>query len=215
MSRPPGRPGPVYPIADADALGDAAAVPTTVARLADAGARWIQVRAKRVTDDVLFRLVEGSCRAAEPAGAHLWVDDRADLAALFPVAGLHVGQRDLPPAAARRVTGEELWLGQSTHRPAETAAAAADDDVDVVAIGPVFDTTGKERPAPVVGLAGVARARRATSKPLVAIGGIGEANVAAVLAAGADSVAVLGAVCRAADPGLAYARLAAAAEGDR
>ena len=130
------------------------------------------------------------------------MDDRADLAALFPVAGLHVGQRDLPPAAARRVVGAGVRIGLSTHGEEQLAAADADPEVDVIAVGPVFPTTGKERPDPVVGLAFVRRARARTRKRLVAIGGIDAGNLAAVLAAGADAAVVLGAVCRGGRPGI-------------
>jgi thiamine-phosphate pyrophosphorylase len=143
------------------------------------------------------RTLEASCRALEGSGADLWVDDRADLAALFPVAGVHVGQTDLPPAAVRRALGAgALRIGLSTHNEAQLAAADDDPDVDLIAVGPVFPTASKERPDPVVGLDFVRRARARTAKPLVAIGGIDAANAAAVLAAGADAVVVLGAVCR-------------------
>jgi thiamine-phosphate pyrophosphorylase len=124
------------------------------------------------------------------------VDDRADLAALFPVDGVHVGQRDLPPAAARQVVGADVRIGLSTHDEEQFAAADADPAVDVIAVGPVFPTTGKEDPDPVVGLPLVRWARERTRKPLVAIGGIDAGNVAEVLAAGADAAAVLGAICR-------------------
>ncbi len=115
------------------------------------------------------------------------MDDRADLAALFPVAGLHVGQRDLPPAAARRVVGGGVRIGLSTHDEEQLAAADEDPDVDVIAVGPVFPTTGKAHPDPVVGLDFVRWARERTRKRLVAIGGIDAGNLAAVLAAGADA----------------------------
>lgn len=192
------RPGPIYAIADAEALG-ATPLPAAVAEMAAAGIGWIQVRAKKLSGADLYRALEACCRALEgsaPEGTALWVDDRADLAALFPVAGVHVGQADLPPAAARQVVGDGLWIGASTHDAAQLAAADRDPDVDVIAVGPVFPTTGKERPDPVVGLEFVRQARAGTRKPLVAIGGIDAGNVAAVLAAGADTAAVLGAVCR-------------------
>ncbi len=185
----------VYAIADAEALG-ATPLPAAVGAMAEAGVRWIQVRAKRLSGSELFRALEECCRRVEGSEARLWVDDRADLAALFPVAGLHLGQADLPPAAARRVVGGAVWIGLSTHDDEQLAVADADPAVDVIAVGPVFPTTGKERPDPVVGLDFVRRARARTRKPLVAIGGIDAGNVAEVLAAGADRVAVLGAVCR-------------------
>jgi thiamine-phosphate pyrophosphorylase len=187
--------GRIYAIADAGALGTTP-LPEAVAAMAGAGIGWIQVRAKRLAGRELFRALEGCCRAVEGSGAALWVDDRADLAALFPVAGVHVGQTDLPPAAVRRVVGREIWIGLSTHDEVQLAAADADPEVDVVAVGPVFPTASKERPDPVVGLDLVRRARRRTAKPLVAIGGIGVENLASVLDAGADAAVVLGAVCR-------------------
>lgn len=193
--RTPPRPAGIYAIADAEALGPTP-LPAAVAAMADAGVRWIQVRAKRLSGRDLFAAVEGCCRELEGSDTALWVDDRADLAALFPVAGVHVGQTDLPPAAARRVVGDGLWIGLSTHGPAQLEAADADPEVDVVAVGPVFPTVSKERPDPVVGLDFVRWARARTAKPLVAIGGIGEAELPAVLAAGADAAVVLGAICR-------------------
>lgn len=186
--------GPLYAIADADALG-AHPLPAAVAEMAAAGVRWIQVRAKRLSGSAWYGALEECCRGLEGSGVALWVDDRADLAALFPVEGLHVGQRDLPPAAARRVVGGGVRIGLSTHGEEQLAAADADPEVDVIAVGPVFPTASKERPDPVVGLGFVRRARARTAKRLVAIGGIDESNVAAVLAAGADAAVVLGAVC--------------------
>jgi thiamine-phosphate pyrophosphorylase len=185
----------LYAIADAEALSPRP-LPEAVATMAEAGVRWIQVRAKRLSGAVWYRLLEDSVRLLEGTGVELWVDDRADLAGLFPVQGVHLGQADLPPAAARRVVGESVRIGLSTHGEAQLAAADADRQVDVIAVGPVFPTTGKERPDPVVGLSFVGRARARTAKRLVAIGGIDAGNIAQVLAAGADAAAVLGAVCR-------------------
>ena len=187
--------GVVYAIADAGVLG-AEALPAAVAEMAGAGIRWIQVRAKHLSGSGWHAALAACCRALEGSGVRLWVDDRADLAALLPVDGVHVGQRDLPPAAARRVVGGSVRIGLSTHDEEQFAAADADPAVDVIAVGPVFPTTGKEDPDPVVGLSFVRWARERTRKPLVAIGGIGAGNVAEVLAAGADAAAVLGAVCR-------------------
>ena len=187
--------GAVYAIADAGILG-AEALPAAVAEMAGAGIRWIQVRAKHLSGSGWHAALAACCRALEGSGVRLWVDDRADLAALLPVDGVHVGQRDLPPAAARRVVGADVKIGLSTHDEEQFAAADADPAVDVIAVGPVFPTTGKEDPDPVVGLSFVRWARERTRKPLVAIGGIGAGNVAEVLAAGADAAAVLGAVCR-------------------
>jgi len=163
--------------------------------MAAAGIRWIQVRAKHMRDRDLFDQVERSCAAAQRYGADIWVDDRADLAAMLPVSGVHLGQQDLPPRAARSVMGEGVWIGRSTHNEEQFLEAQEDPHVDVVALGPVFLTTSKERPDPVVGLGLLQRLAERATKPLVAIGGIDAANVADVLAAGADSAVVLSAVC--------------------
>jgi thiamine-phosphate pyrophosphorylase len=111
--------------------------------------------------------------------------------------------------------GANVKIGLSTHDEGQFAAADADPAVDVIAVGPVFPTTGKEDPDPVVGLELVRWARERTRKPLVAIGGIGAGNVASVLAAGADAAAVLGAVCRGGvrEVRANCLRLTAAAEG--
>ncbi len=205
----------IYAIADAEALHPRP-LPAAVAEMAEAGVRWIQVRAKRLAGRDWYPALSGCCRALEGSGVELWVDDRADLAALFPVVsihGLHLGQADLPPVAARRVVGGEVEIGLSTHDEQQLAAAAADPEVAVVAVGPVFPTTGKERPDPVVGLDFVRWARARTGKRLVAIGGIEAGNVAAVLAAGADAAAVLGAVCRGDVRANCRRLLAAAGEG--
>ena len=206
----------IYAIADAEALHPRP-LAAAVAEMAAAGVRWIQVRGKRLSGRQWYPALEACCRALEGSGVELWVDDRADLAALFPVQGLHLGQADLPPAAAWRVVGRSVQLGLSTHGDEQLAAADADPEVDVIAVGPVFPTTGKERPDPVVGLDFVRRASSLrtswtsrTARRLVAIGGIDAGNVAAVLAAGADAAAVLGAVCRG-DVGANCRRLLAAA----
>jgi len=198
MRAPAGPSGRIYAIADVEALHPAP-LSAAVRDMAEAGIQWIQVRAKQLSGGELCRQMEACCRALEGSGVRLWVDDRADVAALFPppeVAGLHVGQTDLPPAAARRVVGDEMWIGLSTHDEEQLRAADADPEVDVIAVGPVFPTTGKASPDSVVGLGFLRRARELTAKPLVAIGGIDAGNLARVLAAGADTVAVIGAVCR-------------------
>jgi thiamine-phosphate pyrophosphorylase len=183
----------LYAIADADLLG-LERVPEAAASMAEHGMRWIQLRAKHAADDELARTVE-RCLDTLPADVTLWIDDRADVAACFALPGVHVGQEDLPPRAARAAVGASCWIGRSTHDLVQLAAADADPDVDLIAIGPVFATRHKENPDPVVGLDGVRRARAATGKPLVAIGGIAEDTLLAVLDAGADAAALLGAVC--------------------
>jgi thiamine-phosphate pyrophosphorylase len=120
----------------------------------------------------------------------LIMNDRADVCLAAAFDGVHVGQDDLSPESVRKIIGPDRWLGVSTHNP-EQLAEADQISADYIAIGPVFATSSKEKPDPVVGLEGVRRARQLTRKPLVAIGGITRANAASVIAAGADSVAVI------------------------
>ena len=119
----------------------------------------------------------------------LVVNDRADMARLVD-AGLHLGQDDLPPSAARGILGTAM-LGFSTHNQAQLRAAA-NQPADYLALGPIFGTVSKQNPDPVVGLEGLRQGRPLTLRPLVAIGGITRENARAVLHAGADSVAVIG-----------------------
>ncbi len=120
----------------------------------------------------------------------LIMNDRADLCLAADFAGVHVGQDDLSPESVRKIIGPNRMLGVSTHNPEQLGEADL-TSADYLAIGPVFDTTSKEKPDPVVGLDGVRRARTLTRKPLVAIGGITRANAASVIEAGAESVAVI------------------------
>ncbi len=120
----------------------------------------------------------------------LIMNDRADLCLAAEFDGVHVGQEDLSPESVRAIIGPERWLGVSTHNPEQLREADL-TSADYLAIGPVFSTSSKDKPDPVVGLEGVRRARALTRKPLVAIGGITRANAASVIEAGADSVAVI------------------------
>ena len=120
----------------------------------------------------------------------LIINDRADLALACGADGVHVGQDDLSVEGARRVSGENAIVGISTHN-LEQVLAATQTTADYIAVGPVFPTGSKSNPDPVVGLEFVEKVREATSKPLVAIGGIHRGNCRSVLAAGADSVAVI------------------------
>jgi thiamine-phosphate pyrophosphorylase len=121
----------------------------------------------------------------------LIVNDRADVARLAGAAGVHVGQDDLPPVAARQIVGSEGIVGLSTHTAAEIEAAHS-VPVDYLAFGPIFATATKPDHELVVGCEGLRGARRRTQRPLVAIGGITPENAAEVIQAGADSVAVIG-----------------------
>jgi thiamine-phosphate pyrophosphorylase len=188
----------LYPVTDARLSGLSHA--EQVARLADGGATFVQLREKRLPPREFNREAAAALEVARARGVRLIVNDRADLALALRADGVHLGQDDLPPEAARALLGPEAVVGFSTHS-VEQAARAARLPVSYVAIGPVFATSSKENPDPVVGLEGVRRVRAAVGHlPLVAIGGITAENARAVLDAGADSVAVIGALLRPGDP---------------
>lgn len=210
MTPPPSPLPRLYAIADAGALGPER-LPAAVETMARCGVGWIQLRAKSLAGEAYHRLILDCLERLAGLPTSLWIDDRADLARIHGLAGVHVGQHDLPPAAARRVVGPSAGIGLSTHTPAQVGAADADPDVDLIAIGPVYPTASKADAEPAVGLEGVREARRRTAKPLVAIGGLDADRLAAVFAAGADAVAVLGAICWG-DLAASCERLLAAAE---
>lgn len=162
------------------------------------GARLVQLRLKGVGARTLYRVALRVRRRATEAGAVLIVNDRPDVAMAVTADGVHVGQDDLPVAAARRVLPPTTWIGVSTHDPGEIEAAIATAP-DYLAVGPIFATDSKVGALPARGLELVRLARRAWAGPLVAIGGIRPDSARAVLDAGADSVAMIGALTRAPD----------------
>ncbi len=180
-----------YPILDAGLLLRAGLSIESFAReLRAAGIRFLQYRDKDATDELLLERA-AMLRGIFPASdSCLILNDRVPLVLSAGYDGVHVGQEDLSPARARGMLGSEIIVGVSTHGEAQLREAAV-SPVDYVAIGPVFATSSKQVPDPVVGLEGVRAARAMTDKPLVAIGGITRANCAAVIEAGADSVAVI------------------------
>lgn len=188
------RPGRIYAIADAEALAPRGLAESALI-MAQSGITTIQLRAKRLDDELLFAEAERCLRGLEDWPGTLWIDDRVDLAMLLPFAGVHLGQVDLPAAAARRLLPPTVRIGVSTHDEEQLAVADREPAADWVAFGPIFATRSKRDPDPVVGLERLRALRSLTTKPLIAIGGVQCADVAAVLAAGADSVAVISAVC--------------------
>jgi thiamine-phosphate pyrophosphorylase len=179
----------LYSIADASCFSETSDLCAFAEELLASGVTLLQYRNK--TGNAL-KMVEQArelkCRIGNRA--KLIMNDRADLCLAAGFDGVHLGQDDLSPQGARRVIGSKLWLGVSTHNP-EQIAAADRTSADYLAIGPVFATSSKEKPDPVIGLEGVRKARVLTRKPLVAIGGITRINCQSVIEAGADSVAVI------------------------
>jgi len=182
----------VYPITDTriSRLSHA----EQVARLADGGATLIQLRDKHVSPFEFYEQAKAALEVANKRGVQLIINDRADIALALGAAGVHLGQDDLPSDAARLLLGEDAIIGYSTHSLSQIQEAAK-LPIDYLAIGPVFATTTKENPDPIVGLDGVRLAREAIGDGLlVGLGGISQANAAEVIQAGADAVAVISAL---------------------
>jgi thiamine-phosphate pyrophosphorylase len=180
-----------YPILDAGLLLRAGLSIEGFAReLREAGIRFLQYRDKEGSDELLLQRAAILRRVFPASDSCLILNDRVPLVLSAGYDGVHVGQEDLSPAKARALLGPEAMVGISTHGESQLLRVA-DSPVDYVAIGPVFATSSKQVPDPVVGLEGVRTARAMTDKPLVAIGGITRVNCSAVIEAGADSVAVI------------------------
>jgi thiamine-phosphate pyrophosphorylase len=169
-------------------------------QLADAGVRLLQYRAKTASARELLSASRSLSSQLIPRDIFFIVNDRADIAALAGASGVHVGQDDLEVEEARALVGKEKWVGVSTHNIEQFRAAAA-TSADYIAFGPVFATSSKANPDPVVGLDLLRRVRDLSDKPIVAIGGIALENAASVIEAGADCVAVISDVLRAPDRG--------------
>jgi len=168
-----------------------------VKALAEAGCTLLQYRNK--SGDARQMLTQARALKESFGGSVRFImNDRADLCLAAGFDGVHVGQDDLTPESVRKIIGPDRWLGVSTHNPEQLREADL-TSADYLAIGPVFSTSSKEKPDPVVGLNGVRRSRELTRKPLVAIGGITRSSAASVIEAGADSVAVISDLLR--EPG--------------
>ena len=184
----------LYPITDARLSGLTHA--EQVARLSEGGATFIQLREKHLSPREFYREAQAALDVARSrVGVRLIVNDRADIALALGADGVHLGQHDLDPVAARRLLGENFIIGYSTHTVAQ-AVEASRLPVDYIAIGPIFDTRTKENPDLTIGLDALRRVRAAIdpSVPLVAIGGITQSNAPAALHAGADSLALISAL---------------------
>ena len=201
-------PSPLYPIADAAPGRDVIALAGAILA---GGARLLQLRAKDAPTGELVALARAVKTRSDRVRALLVINDRPDVAHLIGAAGVHLGQDDLPPAAARAILGPDKLIGLSTHTLAQVDAAIDAGAIDYVAFGPIFATASKPAPDPVQGLAALAAARARCPLPLVAIGGIDACNLAGVFAAGADAIAVIGAIAAAADPERAMRELLHAA----
>jgi len=175
------------------------------------GADIVQLRDKTLDDDGLVAAARGFRAAADAHGALFILNDRPDLVAACAADGVHVGQDDGTPAAARALVGPDRIVGRSTHAPAQADAADADPDVDYLAVGPVHATPTKPG-RPAAGLDYIAYAARTVGTPWFAIGGLDPVTLPVAVAHGARRAVVVRAITDAADPEAAAAALRAALE---
>ena len=187
----------LYVILDAGMLTEPAG--ETAQKLIDAGVKLLQYRAKNAAARELWAESRAIAEAVRRAKCTFIVNDRPDVAYLAGADGVHVGQDDLDVEQARKVIGPDRWVGVSTHNLEQFEKAAA-SSADYIAVGPVFQTSSKANPDPVVGTDLLRRVRALSEKPIVAIGGITLDRAAEVLEAGADSVAVISDILKSKDP---------------
>ena len=195
----------IYPITDKTLAGKASHL-AIVRELVRGGARLVQVRDKQTPVRELLLDLQ---RCAEYCDRHdvvMIVDDRCDLALSAGASGVHLGQEDLPPEAARKILGDSAIIGYSTHSLRQIRRASS-SPIQYAGFGPIYLTSTKLRPSPVVGVSGLRKACRASRVPVAAIGGIGAAQVLEVLDAGAASAAVISAVMACGDIAKSMERL--------
>ena len=182
--------------------------------LATAGVGLIQLRDKQNPGSHIFDAARELTAILAPKDVRFVLNDRPDIAAVLNCGGVHVGQRDLPVEDARKICGPSQWVGVSTHN-LDQLRHAEESSADYIAIGPIFTTSTKENPDPVVGLDFIRAARAITRKPLVAIGGITLERSEDVFLAGADSIAIIRDLSAATNPAERAREFLAVAEKSR
>lgn len=153
----------------------------------------IKPRGERVDTATILRVARMARRVCDELGAALVVNDRIDVALAASADGVHLGQTDVPLVDARKLVGNQLWIGISTH-DLEQVRCACDGGADYLGFGPMFATSTKENPDPVQGLEGLRRAVAASRVPVVAIGGVTAAHARAIYDAGAAAICAISAV---------------------
>ena len=184
----------LYLVLDPDLCGGPEGMLRTARLAAEQGASMVQLRAPRWKKRQWLETARALKEVLDPLGVPLIINDHADIALAVDAAGVHVGQADLPPETVRRLIGPGKLLGLSISNAGQLAASVL-DGVDYVGVGPVYPTGTKLDAAPVLGLAAFATLRGAIERPVVAIGGIQSGACAPLIAAGAQGVAVISAIC--------------------
>jgi len=196
---------PVYPVTDSPERCGRTLV-EQAALFLDSGIRFFQVRDKESADRELLRQLQEITSLCRSRSAGYVVNDRVDLALAARASGVHLGQTDLPVSIARRILGSRAIIGLSTHNREQFEGGLA-EEVDYLAVGPIFPTHTKDTGYPALGTEFLQQIRGLCRIPLVAIGGITADNILSIRQNGADSAAVISAISCAADPAAAIQRL--------
>ena len=179
----------IYPLTDRSLTG--LSHTEQLEALVKGGSRFLQLREKELASGPFLEDAVRAVRSAHAGDVIVLINDRADIALMAGADGVHLGQDDLPPAAARKILGTSAIIGLSTHN-LEQVERALNEPIDYIAFGPVFSTATKKDTEPVTGLETLREARRLISGvPLIAIGGINVGNLGSVLGCGADSGAMI------------------------
>ncbi len=163
------------------------------------GATMVQLREKDASTRTFLDEARALKAILAPLGVKLAINDRLDIALAADADGLHVGESDMPVAEARRWLGPDKFIGLSITEPEQVLRPDA-EAADYLGVGPIYRQQTKLDAAPPLGVDGLARTRRLTRKPIVAIGGLTPENSAPALAAGADGLAVVSALVAAENP---------------
>lgn len=163
------------------------------------GVSLVQLREKQASTRLFLDEAERIKRLLAPTGVPLIINDRVDVALAVGADGVHLGQSDMPYAQARALLGPRAIIGLSVETVAQVEQAEG-YDVAYLGLSPIFDTATKLDTRGAWGLEGLAQAKRISRHRLVAIGGMNASNADSVIRAGADSIAVVSAICSAADP---------------
>lgn len=182
----------IYPITDTRISGLSHL--EQVKRLVAGGAKFIQLREKNASPRDFCEQALEVVEFARAQGVRIIINDRVDIALALKADGVHVGQDDLPPELVRQILGPEAIIGFSTHTIGQVIAAV-ELPIDYIAYGPIFQTTTKENPDPIIGTEAIKEIRPLVGNlPIVAIGGISGNHLRSVIEAGADSAAMIGAI---------------------
>ena len=182
----------IYPITDTRISGLSHL--EQVKRLVAGGAKFIQLREKNASPRDFCEHALEVVEFARAQGVRIIINDRVDIAVALKADGVHVGQDDLPPELVRQILGPEAIIGFSTHTIGQVIAAV-ELPIDYIAYGPIFQTTTKENPEPIIGTEAIKQIRPLVGNlPIVAIGGISGIHLRSVIEAGADSTAMIGAI---------------------